>query len=92
MRDGALPPRIFLTSCELVPTTVAVLIVVVVAVDVAVFYGASSFNGDLSSWNTSSVTRMERSTCMGVAEACFVLRPRLAVMADASAHIAGIWR
>ena len=56
-----------------------------VGVCVAVFYLASSFNGDLSSWNTSSVTRMNSSTCMGVAEACFVLRSRLAVMADARA-------
>eukprot|EP01046_Picozoa_sp_COSAG06_P062912 COSAG06_NODE_14382_length_1161_cov_1.625235_1_plen_247_part_00 len=48
--------------------------------------------GPVSTWDTSSVTRMDQSTCMGVAQACFVLWPRLAVMADASAHIAGIWR
>ena len=57
-----------------------------VGVCVAVFSSASSFiNGDLSSWNTSSVTQMNSSTCMGVAEACFVLRSRLAIMADARA-------
>ena len=50
---------------------------------VAVFRDASSFNSSLTSWDTSSVTDMGFSTCLGVVEACFVMRPQLAVMADA---------
>ena len=49
-----------LTACPL-DDGCAVCVTCIGCVDAPAFYGASSFNGDLSSWDVSSVTTLFRS-------------------------------
>ena len=50
-----------LTTCPLDDGCVVLYVACIGCVDLLAFDGASSFNGDLSSWDVSSVTSLERS-------------------------------